>query len=565
MKLQPRSYQIESVKALYDYFHSNGGNPLVVMPTGTGKSVCIAMFLESIFENYPSQRVIVLTHVKELIVQNYNKLLSLWPTAPAGIHSSGLKRADIHNSIIFAGIASVAKKWAKFGKIDLIIIDEAHLLSPSENTMYQVFIAGLMSVNPNLKVVGFTATPWRLGQGLLTENGIFTDIAFDISGVTAFNRLIHEGYLAPLIPKRTKMVLNVDTVPVRGGEFGASELQLAVDKNSITAMAIEETMAIASDRKCWLVFCSGVEHAEHVADMLNEYGIKSAAVHSKMPDNERDAMIADFKAGKITALTNAQVMTTGHDIPQLDLIVMLRPTQSTVLWVQMIGRGTRVHPGKENCMVLDFAGNTARLGPINDPVIPRKKGDKPGKPPVKVCDTCDTINHISARFCISCNTEFTFKSNLEAAASTVDIIKQDLPIVEMFEVSHITYSAHHKTGAPTSLKVSYYCGYQMFNEYIGFEHGMRFVREKASKWWRERSKFPVPESVERVLIEAKELKTPTHIKVWINKKWPEIMGYDFEGTSFGLKEAKDSDSGPKITVEGAPENYDYEILDEIPF
>ena len=173
------------------------------MPTGTGKSLVIAGFLESIYRQYPMQKVLVLTHVKELIEQNCEKLLALWPTAPAGVFSAGLKRKDIHDRIIFAGIASIAKHAEKFGCVHLVIIDEAHLVSPSEETMYHKFLAALRVVNPHIKVIGLTATPWRLGQGKITEDGIFTDVCFDITSISAFNRLIQEGYLSPLIPRRT--------------------------------------------------------------------------------------------------------------------------------------------------------------------------------------------------------------------------------------------------------------------------------------------------------------------------------------------------------------------------
>jgi len=149
MLIQSRSYQSEAVGAIYNYFATKQGNPLVAMPTGTGKSVVIAMFLESIFRAYPNQRVLVLTHVKELIEQNYDKLKTVWPNAPAGINSAGLGRNDFLHPIIFAGIASVAKKAMYFGHVDLVLIDEAHLLSPNENTMYQKFLSELMKINPD--------------------------------------------------------------------------------------------------------------------------------------------------------------------------------------------------------------------------------------------------------------------------------------------------------------------------------------------------------------------------------------------------------------------------------
>ena len=600
--IQARSYQIEAVSSIYNYFAVNAGNPVVAMPTGTGKSVVIAMFLESVFRHYPDQKILCLTHVKELIEQNYLKLLSVWPNAPAGVYSAGLKRRDTINKIIFAGIASVAKRASEFGFVNLILIDEAHLVSPSEETLYRTFIDALKQVNPHLKVIGLTATPWRLGHGKIIEDGIFTDLCFDITGLAAFNRLIAEGYLSPLIPKRTTTTLDTDGVHSRGGEFIASELQMAVDKSEISFAAIKEAMELGYDRKHWLVFCAGVEHAIHVSDMLNAMGISCKAVHSKLAPAERDAAIADFKAGRIQALTNNNVLTTGFDFPGIDLILMLRPTQSPVLWVQMLGRGTRplYAPGfdvntlegrlaaisaseKQNCLVLDFAGNTKRLGPINDPVIPRKKGQKTGEAPVKLCECCGTYNHASARYCggqpfptvSGCGHEFKIMTKLRQHASTYELIKGEVPIVEVFAVESITITRHQKHDKPPAMKVSYYCGLKHFEDYVCIEHE-GFAARKARMWWMQRSANPCPVSTDEAIVRSEELRVPSHLRVWVNKKYPEIMEYCYDGTAFNTIEPSEAFELPKVTLpttfskpsiqepEKLAPSYD-DLSDDIPF
>lgn len=534
--LQPRSYQIEAVSSLYTYFGTKQGNPVLALPTGTGKSVIIAMFLQSIFYQFPGQKVMVLTHVKELIQQNFDKLLTLWPGAPAGVYSAGLNRKDLGRKITFAGIGSVAKKASSFGFVDLVIIDEAHLVSPNDETMYLAFLNALRAVNPHLKVIGLTATPWRLGTGHITEDGIFTDVAFDITGLHAFNRLIAEGYLAPLIPRQTKQLLDTDGVHMRGGEFIASELQLAVNKQDITYAAVKEAMELAHDRNHWLVFASGVEHACNISDMLNDMGVPSVAIHSKMGDAARDAAIADFKAGKYRVAVNNNVLTTGFDFPAIDCIVVLRPTASTVLWVQMLGRGTRPFGGKDNCLVLDFAGNTRRLGPINDPMIPRKKGAKAGgEAPVKLCGSCATYNHASVTHCCYCGAEFTFQVKIKTTAASDELLRGEAPLVEVFKVDHITYSRHEKAGRPPMVKVTYYCGLRSFSEYVCIQHD-GFAQRKARQWWRERTGAAFPESTEDALNVVADVKTATHLRVWINKQYPEILGHCFDGTAFGQQQ-----------------------------
>lgn len=570
MRIIPRDYQSEAVSSIFQFFMKHEeGNPIVAMPTGTGKSIVIAEFLRVIYETYSTQKVMVLTHVKELISQNHEKLSLVWPEAPSGIYSSGLNKRDIHNRIIFAGIASVAKRASEFGHIDLIIIDEAHLVSPTQKTMYQKYINALLTINPYLRVIGLTATPWRVGQGHITEDGLFTHTCFDITGMEAFNRLIAEGYLATLIPKPTKTVLKVDGVHMRGGEFIQKELQTAVDVDELTEAAIRETMEVGHDRQCWLVFTAGIEHAVNVTDMLNQLGISARCVHSgnkthSMTSKQRDVNIADFKKGEFMALVNNGVLTTGFDHPPIDLIMMLRPTASPGLWVQMLGRGTRPlyavgfdlsttegrlraieMGGKLNCLVMDFGGNSHRLGPINDPVIPRKKGKGKGSAPIKICEKCNTYIHASLKECPHCGNQFLFETKLKQSAGTNELIKADIPVIEEFKIDHITYSLHNKVGVSPMIKVAYFSGLRKFNEYVCIEHS-NYAGRKAKTWWKERTNELYPQTTEIALSVIEKISVATSIRVWINKKYPEIMAYCFDGTHF-LKEKHDPSALPKVT------------------
>lgn len=574
-----RSYQSECVEHIWHYFGAFEGNPVCALPTGTGKSVCIALFLQSIYKHYPGQKVLILTHVKELIQQNFNKLLAVWPGAPCGIYSAGLNRRDLIQKIIFAGIASIVRRAHELGHVDLVIVDECHLISPTESTMYQKLFTQLMVTNPMLKVIGFTATNYRLGHGKLTEgeNRLFTDVCFDITGLEAFNRLVAEGYLARLVPKRTKTQLDTEGVHLRGNEFIAGELQQAVDKESITRAAVEEALHYRDTRKSWLVFASGVEHACHVADMLNEYDIRAVAIHSKMTPTARDEALRLFKSGFYQAVVNNNILTTGFDHPPVDLILCLRPTQSTVLWVQMLGRGTRPYDparmnlnnpeeralaenfpeAKDDCLVLDFASNAKRLGPINDPVIPRAKGKGGGDAPVKECPICECYVHASLRFCngikddgTDCTHEFIFETKLKQGASSDELIKGDLPVVEVFKVDHINYGRHQKIDRPDSMKVTYYCGYKTFTEYVGVQHPMNSGGARAQRWLRERllGTDSIPETTDQLIAMAPNLKAATHLRIWINKRYPEILAQCFDGTAFGKEEPG---TGPTVESDGA--------------
>lgn len=582
MLIVPRTYQAEAVSATYEYFGSNEGNPLICMPTGTGKSVVIAMFLESIYRQWHQQKVLVLTHVKELIQQNYNKLLELWPGAPAGINSAGLGKRDTQNRIVFAGIGSVAKCAHEFGHVDLILIDEAHLVSPTDTTMYRKFINSLLVVNPRLKIIGLTATPYRMGHGKITdEGGIFTDTCFDITNLEAFNRLIAEGYIASLVPQETETKLDLDGVHMRGGDFVSAELQQAVNKDEVTRAALAEALERGRDRGHWLVFASGVEHADTIHHMLQDMGETSVSIHSKSGTRDKD--IKAFKAGHVRIAVNNNVLTTGFDYPCIDLILMLRPTLSPGLWVQMLGRGTRPCKccGKHNCLVLDFAANTRRLGPINDPAIPRKPGEGGGPPPMRKCTNqlpsgeCKTLNHPSVKKCINCDFEFPVAVKLYMGASSEQLIKGDLPVTEVVKVDHVTYCEHRKEGRPPSIRVSYYCNLQRYNEYVCLEHS-GYASRKARLWWRERLRSPeltCPDTTAAALEIVDTLRAPTHLRIWANKDpHPEIMAHCYDGTAFGTVAASDADEGPRVQVENSRTRSGYiprpstgNLDDDIPF
>jgi len=538
----PRNYQVAAHDSIYAYFREKKGNPVIALPTGTGKALVIAMFLMSVLRQWASQRILVLTHVKELVAQNHAELKELWPEAPAGIFSAGLGKKETYYPITFAGIASIVKMLHLFGRIDLIIIDEAHLVNPTEETMYKALIEELLLRNPALKVIGLTATPYRLGHGKITEDGIFTDVCFDMTTMKAFNWLLEQGFLAPLVPKQMKALIDTDGVGLIAGEFNKAKLELAVNKDEVTEAALRECMEHGHDRKHWLIFASGIEHAHKIADMLNLMDVSTVCVHSNtkafpMSDTQRDDNIKAFKAGAVRCVVNNNVLTTGFNYPAIDMIVMLRPTMSTVLWVQMLGRGTRPWEGKEDCLVLDFARNSLRLGPINDPVIPRKKGEGTGEAPVKLCPSCETYVHATLKICPECKHEFIFMHKLDQTAGTAELIKVDLPITEVFPVDHMTFSIHMKAGAPEMLKVSYYSGLtKAFYDYVCIEH-QGYARKKAEKWWKQRSheSEQVPSKTREAIELASGLRPPTHLRVWINKKYPEIMEYCFDGTAFGTQ------------------------------
>jgi DNA repair protein RadD len=468
MKLRP--YQQRAIDQLYDWFRAgNTGNPCLVLPTGAGKSHIVAALCEDALTQWPETRVLMLTHVKELIEQNAAKLRAHWPGAPMGIYSASVGRKELGEPITFAGIQSIRKRAAELGHVDLVIIDEAHLVSHKDEGGYRTFLADLERVNPALRVVGLTATPYRLGHGLITDGDALFDALIE---PVSIEDLVHLGYLSKLRSKWTEAALDTEGVHTRGGEFIESELQKAVNTRDQNERTVRETIALAGSRKSWLFFCCGVDHARDVCEVLREEGIAADCVTGDTPKKERERIIDAFKRGELRALTNANVLTTGFDHPGVDLIAMMRPTLSPGLYVQMAGRGLRIAPGKADCLVLDFAGVVETHGPITAVKPPSKAKKGTGEAPVKVCDACAELVHPTCRVCPACGHEFPEPEEKKLALRDVDIMGAPPSDVRELEVTEWEWRRHvGASSGKESLRVRYYGGLtETIDEYLTIAH-----------------------------------------------------------------------------------------------
>lgn len=341
MPLTPRDYQAACLKAHITYFQKRRGNPIFVMPTGSGKSLVIAEFCRTTVERWPNQRIIILTHVKELVEQNYNEFIGQWGLlAPVGIYSAGMGRRDTDCSVIFAGIQSVwhrlnepSEAAKRLGKFDLVLIDECHMLPKSGEGRYRNYIKWLREQNPATKVIGYTATPFRLEGGLLHqgEGRIFTDIAYNVD----LEKLIEDGHLAPLVAKKPRGgVIDTSSVGTLAGDFKKGELELAAMLGNTVPDAVDEMLRVAEEeeRKHWLVFACGVDHAMSILAELEKHGVNAQAIFGDTNKEDRARIVADAKAGKITALVNVGVLTTGFNWTRCDMIAVMRSTKSTALY-----------------------------------------------------------------------------------------------------------------------------------------------------------------------------------------------------------------------------------------
>lgn len=481
--LDLRPYQRAAIDGLYDYWAAKkGDNPLIIAPTGSGKSLIIAHLVKDAM-SFPGTRVLMLTHVKELLEQNCAELLNLYPSADVGFYSASLKRKTLRHAITFAGIQSIHKKaFQMVPPPDLVIVDECHLIPRNESTRYKKFLSDLKIANPGVKIVGLTATPYRLDSGWLHkgEGAIFDGIAYDIPVAD----LMEQGFLAPVVSKSGARKIDLSEVGHRGGEFIESELAKAASDPELVRETVAEIVEYGADRKAWLIFACGVIHANMLRDEFEAHGIEAHVVTGGDGMTERTDKIERFRRGEFKCLINVNVLTTGFNVPHVDLIGIVRATESAGLYVQIVGRGTRLAPGKQDCLVLDYGENVIRHGFI-DKVKPKIKGKvEDGTAPCKECPSCRTIQHAAMRNCIECGYAFPppVLNHGNRAYSGAMISTQVQ--AEWVDVDDVGYSRWRKEGKPDSIRVTYYCGLIKISEWLCPDHGgyaaERYIKRKAA-------------------------------------------------------------------------------------
>lgn len=513
--IKPRPYQEEALDALDEHMRTKETNPCVVIPTGGGKSLLIAWAIQRWKHDYPPFRCMILAHRKELVEQNADELKGLWPGGDVGIYSAGLRQRDLDASVTYASIDSVATRAGEFPPFDLLLIDEAHRIPARGEGKYRSFIADAKAISPHLRVVGFTATPYRMGMGAIChEDHILQEICYEAH----IGSLIDDGFLCGL---RAKVGVELpDLSDVRrnsGGDYVQKALAEATDVPDVVQAAIREAMAAiqAEGRKSVVFFCVDVDHCHAVSRELRRYGIEAPIVTGKTRRAERDRIAEYFKQGRYRALCNVNVYTEGFNAKRVDCVVLLRPTLSAGLFAQMVGRGLRLHPQKEDCLVLDYARciethgpvdcleagevRTIVCGSVSAPRCKLCKGDEG-------CEECggsgfrpwpdgcgDTFSRALGT-CPHCSwpippqevereeaEERERKMHEEKAAQAQIIGSQP----EELKVDAVTLHRHRKPDKPDSLRVQYRCGITTHREWVCLDHE-GFAGRKARQWWAAR-------------------------------------------------------------------------------
>jgi len=359
--MQLRDYQQQAVDAAVTHFKQSNQSAVMVLPTGAGKSLVLAELAR-----VAKGRVLILTHVKELVAQNAEKVALL--SQPGSIFAAGLNQKDSSAKTVIASVQSASRNLQQFNQpFSLLIIDECHRVSLNEDSQYQLLFNHLRQQNPTLKILGLTATPYRLGTGWIyqshyhgrvgsTEHASFGRCIFELP----LRPLISKGYLAkPLLLDGLAAQYDFSSLqPINGIDYSDQQIDSILGKmGRATKLIVDQLQQLAANKQGIIIFAATVRHANEVLALLQKHSQNAALITAGTANKERDQLISAFKAREIKFLVNVAVLTTGFDAPHVDLIAILRPTASVSLFQQMVGRGLRSAPDKSHCLIIDYAAN----------------------------------------------------------------------------------------------------------------------------------------------------------------------------------------------------------------
>lgn len=530
MDIQLRPYQERLINVATKHLENfPTSRPVIVAPTASGKSVIVAALCAKLAKEC-SGMILVLTHRRELVAQNAGKLPA---HMNVGVYSAGLGRKELHR-ITVAGFQSIRKQAAKLPVVSYIIIDECHYATQG----YRDFIDTVAKHQfPKLRVIGLTATPFdgtanRTALHLLPANkAIFTGIGAEVS----MGELLRDGYLTPLTPYSPSNKLDTSAVAIdnRLGDFAIGQLQAAVDVDESNVRVAAEIMNIFAERQAVMVFCTGVAHTEHMVEALRALGQEADCVLGDTPDTERDKIINRFKRGELKYLVACEVLLVGFDAPICDGIANLRPTKSGLIWVQLCGRGMRLHDNKEDCLVADFTDTSMEIGPLDEVEgqAPKLKG---GEAPTKICDVCFSICLAGLKVCPTCGFEFHFEEHQHAGnfdpetGLLVSGVVKNEDGTRTYPVDKVVYEIRRTVAGDPALVASYLSpgrANPVASEYLNLWHHKASVIARDAATWLRRQKHAggsVPVSAQEALARAEmgALKTPRTVTVRPGSPWP---------------------------------------------
>lgn len=514
----------------------NSKQAIIVAATGVGKSIMIGEIVRRVLNIKPTSRIGVITMTRELVQQDYKDMKFVCSKIPVGIVMSALGKKEYNKQVIIGSIQSLYKALKHTGKFDFIIIDECHNVpfSDQDTAMYIKFLKANAEMQPKMRMLGLTATPWRGTKPMWGWwDAPFDDVVYEYG----LGDALRDGYLvppetlvSPVQMDRTNLEINKQT-----GEYTEKSLKAAAEASrGVTEKAVMETLQVFHDeaRNSSCTFASSIEHAEEIAQMYRDCGVEARAVHGGMKKAERETTVNRFADGKYQFIVNMMVLTTGWDHKPLDLLTVLREIGSSSTWLQIIGRGMRLSPAtnKSYCRVLDYTNSTATHGPldlIKPPEPPKRKAEarEDALGALKECPDCEELIPASARECPHCQFQFEYETSglsLNDEATNAAMISSQMK-ERWLPVSGLECHKHVKPGKSDSLCVRYVNGLkEVTREWLPFDSGFAGQGIAQEKWLRLRGARPAPSSTQEALRRQGELRAPAAITVFRDGDWDRV-------------------------------------------
>lgn len=528
-----RPYQVSALDALHAAIQERD-ILLLQAATGAGKTVMIVRLINKYFHDHPGRNFLVVMHKKELVeqfVKSFFKFSDI-PLADIGIACAGVnKTVSVGRRVTVASVQTLVNHLDKFPGADLVVVDETHRIGHDFASQYQKLMQTLRDYKPHHKVIGVTATAYRLGHGMIYGDRCKpgrTNFFPELTHRVTYKELVENNHLMPLrgfITSHESITEDLKAVKV-SGDYNLGQLGDVMSNARHIDSAVDGYEKYGLEHNSVCVFACTIEHAELLCEAFNKRGHRAVSIHSQLPPLVRDANLRAWQSGEVKVAVSINILVEGFDFPALSCLVFCRPTKSPTLYIQGIGRILRTSPGKKEALLIDLTDNTLEFGlDIDNPkfTIPRNADGEGGDAPTKVCPgemndgtVCAEPVHAALKYCPVCGYEFETTEEVQAAMGEMKKVDfNKLPDPEPYDVERVEYEAHEsRNSGKTLIKATYFTGYlnPKFHEWICLPDNYDgFAVNQARAWWEERTNEPFPETVEEFLFLSDTLMQPARI------------------------------------------------------
>ena len=518
--LQLRDYQQEALEAIWaELYRSNSA--LCAMATGSGKSEIFIALIKMTLDLKSDAKIVVLLNKVSLLDQTVRRIVNVIGEERVGVFCGSRFKYETKKPVIIASIQSVFNAY--IGNVNLLILDEAHNID-HESGRYLDFISKLRFQNDKLKIVGFTATPFRSTGHIYGSNKMFKRVSYE----RGLKKMIDEGYLVE--PKLKKVLHQFDTTNLKvvAGEFSPKDVEALTSDEKVVSDQVKDALSRMQDRACVVWACSSIDHAERVHKILTlHYEEKAVVLHSKLRDVDRLYAQNMFEKHSARHMVFVSIVSEGYDFPPIDCVVLMRPIKSPVLYAQTVGRALRPYAGKKDALILDYGSVVETCGPLDNPFVPTKGQRTKALPDdfkMRFCKTCLSYMSVKLKYCTDCGAEFVnANARVERLAKKAATEGEILTTPRVIKIKDVKLMLHtsRKTNKPC-VRISY-----IHDSFLPTENSEYY---RLDLTWRYKQLL---QRLEQLNVDLKV--TPEEQVLQTVKRIPKsiiVLGIEIEGISF---------------------------------